>query len=282
LDKYLGALSDVGLQTIIDGEHDEAIKKVAKLHQGDRSKKKEEELLASSGSTKGKENMVTLTKKEDAKMWKLFAKKEDKASLKNDKIDATKVFVDVDGEKVPLSTLMNSVGEDFEVLQESDTVKINDKDVSIKDLVSAYKNSKSNEDEEEGKDKDKEDDKKEDDDKKDDDKKDDSKVHCFKCGKKLSDDDKKKDDGRCNDCYPKEKEDKKEDDDKKDDDKEEEEEGKEVKNKKGNKKQFFIDLENARHSKEAAVENDGPVGAQTREDKAARGKRLFGSKKKDK
>lgn len=47
LDKYMSAMSDVGLQTIIDGEHEEAVKKVATAHLGDRVKKKEEEMTAS-------------------------------------------------------------------------------------------------------------------------------------------------------------------------------------------------------------------------------------------
>ncbi len=289
LDKYLGALSDVGLQTIIDGDHDEAIKKVAKLHIGDRARKKEEELLRTAGD-KSKNNMVTLTrKKEDAKMWGLFAKKKDKASIENDKIDATKVFVKVDEEMVPLSTLMNSVGDSFELLQETDTVKINEKDISIKDLVNAYKATKKNDDDE---DKDKggpvsdEDKKKKADDdadkKNDDDEdkevKDDAKLCCYRCGKKLNDEEKKLDDGRCNECFPEKKADDK--GKKKADDDEDIDKDKDIKNKKQDGKKFFIDLENAR---KIPIDNKGPVrgGAETREDRAARGKKYFGSKKKE-
>ena len=165
LDKYMGSLSDVGIQSIIDGDYSEEIKTIAQDHQGDRSKKKEEEL------------MQQQPKKEASKMlFKLFGKK---STVKDNKIDADKVFVDVDGKKVPLATLMNSY-EDMEVLQETDSVKINGKDVSIKDLVNSYK-SKSNDD-----DKKKDDDRKDDDEdeeKKDDDKKsknDDDKKGCDK------------------------------------------------------------------------------------------------------
>ncbi len=288
LDKYLGALSDVGLQTVIDGDHDEAIKKVAKLHMGDRARKKEEELLASAGD-KSKENMVTLTrKKEDAKMWGLFAKKKDKASIENDKIDATKVFVKVDEEMVPLSTLMNSVGDGFELLQETDTIKINEKDISIKDLVNAYKATKKNNDDDEDKEKKEDDadkkkddddaDKKNDDDDEDKEVKDDAKLCCYRCGKKLNDEEKKFDDGCCNECFPEKKADdkgKKADDEGEDIDKD-----KDIKNKKQDGKKFFIDLENARKT---PIDNKGPVrgGADTREDRAARGKKYFGSKKKE-
>jgi len=45
LDKYMGALRDVGLQTILDGEYTEEIKNVAQQHQGNRAQKKEEELM---------------------------------------------------------------------------------------------------------------------------------------------------------------------------------------------------------------------------------------------
>ena len=336
LDKYLSGLSDPGLQTVIDGEHDEAIKKIAKLHITDRATKKEEELAAGAAKEKknnldaktlrwveatlsndeassdeelvrhfikegglseqearswvkergsylrgenSKRNIVELvTNKKEGVMWKLFAKKQDKAAIQNDKIDATKVFVKVDDEMVPLSTLMNSVGgEDFEMLQESDTIKINGKDVSIKDLVAAHKANKKNDDDDEEK-------------KKADAKKRKDDGVCA-CGKKLDDDDKKRDDGLCNDCFPKKKADDKK---KKDDEKEEEEEKekadakkkkddeeKEIKNKANAGKNFFVDLENARH---ANIGNEASPrgGAFTREDKAARGKHFFGSKKKSK
>jgi hypothetical protein len=55
LDKYMSALSDVGLQTIVDGEYDEEVKKVAQAHVGDRAKKKEEEDIASEREFKLKE-----------------------------------------------------------------------------------------------------------------------------------------------------------------------------------------------------------------------------------
>ena len=140
IDKYMETLSDVGIQSIIDGDFPGDIKKLASAHVGDRAKKAQAEEIAGATGTK------PAKKKEASKMglFSLFAKKADKASITNDKIDATKVFVKVDEEMVPLSTLMNSVGSDFELLQESDAVKINGKDVSIKDLVSAYK-TKSNE-----------------------------------------------------------------------------------------------------------------------------------------
>ena len=285
-DKYLETLSDVGLQELVDGDHPGDIKKLAKAHIGDRAKKLQAEEIA--GATGAK----PVKKKEASKMlWGLFAKKSDKASIKNDKIDATKVFDKVDSEMVPLSTLMNSVGSDFELLQESDAVKINGKDVSIKDLVSAYKNSKNN------------------DDKKDEDeeiknaepekemieKKDDCKF-CRKCGKELDDDDKKDDDkkedskgGLCNGCNPFKK-----DDDKKNEDEEEEkkDDAKELpnpqtdegdtavaKNSKKNGREFFMELENAKNNALPDI-GGGPSGTSTREDRAANGKKFFGSKKK--
>jgi hypothetical protein len=63
LDKYMGALSDVGLQTILDGEHDEEIKKVAQAHQGNRAQKKEEEMLSSSSSAVKENQAETLGSK---------------------------------------------------------------------------------------------------------------------------------------------------------------------------------------------------------------------------
>ena len=335
VDKYMQSLSDVGLQTILDSEHPEEIKKIAKAHMGDREKKKEEEMVAASkgvgekknqttkewadkqfeelvktvkayvsdgvdkakavnlvlaGSTLGagykaqlrkefglsmfdeKVNMVELTKEGGVKMWKLFAKKGEK--IENDKIDATKVFVDVDGEMVPLSTLMNSVGPEFEVLQESDSVKINGKDVSIKDLVAAHKANKKNDDEDPEK---KEDDKK---------KADDAKANgVCACGKKLEEDDKKRDDGLCVNCFPKKKAEddkKKADDEKKNaEEKEKKEDGKDKEEdpeKKNAKKEFFMDLNNARNIPIETGSSRG--GADTREDKAARGKKYFGSHKK--
>jgi hypothetical protein len=259
LDKYMGALSDVGIQAIMDGEHDESIKKIAKLHQTDRATKKEEELLASSGGNKEKKDskmIVSLNrKKEDAKMWKFWKRKEDK--VENEKIDATKIFVDVDGEKVPLATIMNSIQktDEFEMLSEQDEVTVDGRKYNVKELVDSYKKSKSNDAEEP--------EKKEPEEKKDDDKK------CS-CGKKEHDADcpafvKKEDDDKKNDAEDPEK---KEPDDK------------EVKNSKEKGKEFFVDLQNAR---QAPKENDaGPVrgGARTREDKAAQGKKFFGSRKK--
>jgi len=276
VDKYMSALSDVGLQTIIDGEYDEEVKKVAKAHTGDRAKKKEEEMVAAAKGQGEKKNTVELTKKGGI-MFKLFAKKGEK--IENDKIDASKVFVDVDGEMVPLSTLMNSVGPEFQVLQESDTVKINGKDVKIGDLVAAHKAN----------------DKKA---KCDDDKKKvmDDAMNAFENAKnefeKEKSDDKKKvmddakkvyDDAKKNwDEEEKKKEDdKKKDDDKKkadDDKKNAEEKEKEEKEKKNAKKEFFMDLNNARNVPIETGSSRG--GADTREDKAARGKKYFGSHKK--
>ena len=200
-------------------------------------------------------------------MWGLFAKKADKASIKNDKIDATKVFVKVDNEMVPLSTLMNSVGSDFELLQESDAVKINGKDVSVADLVAAYK-TKSNEfppkkekEEEEVKEKEAKKDAKEEEEVKEKEvKKEDSKK-CDKCGADL-----KKEDAK------------------------EEEEVKEKENEtldpslnpdvtgtKKNGKEFFMELENAKNN--AQEEISKASGTSTREDRAANGKKFFGSRK---
>jgi hypothetical protein len=307
IDKYMSALSDVGLQTIIDGEYEEDIKKVAKAHTGDRAKKKEEELMAQ--KNKEVKNTVELTKKGGSMKWKLFSKKGEK--IENDKIDTAKVFVDVDGEKVPLSTLMNSVGEEFEILQESDSVKINGKDVSIKDLVDVYKQNKKSGDgkvksrtltNEEmtvfnslpSKEKQQEflrilnDDKKKDDDC-DPKKKMDDAQNAFDNAKneyeKEKDDDKKKkmdDAKKALDDAKKEYEDdvkKKEDDKKKADDakKKDDDEEKDPE-KKNAKKNYFLDLENARSH---PIEKEpARGGADTREDRAARGRKSFGSKKK--
>ena len=262
-DKYMETLSDVGLQSLVDGEYPGDIKKLASAHIGDRAKKLQAEEIA--GATGAK----PIKKKEASKMWGLFAKKADKASIKNDKIDATKVFVKVDNEMVPLSTLMNSVGSDFELLQESDAVKINGKDVSVADLVKAYK-TKSNEfppkekekEEEEVKEKVKEDGKK-----------------CDKCGAKL------------NEFPPKEKE----EEEVKKDAKEEEEEEKEIKKDekalpnpqtdegdtvvKKNGKEFFMELENAKLNGQPNLNDFGSTTATTREDRAANGKKFFGSRK---
>jgi hypothetical protein len=247
----------------VDGEYPGDIKKLASAHIGDRAKKLQAEEIA--GATGAK----PIKKKEASKMWGLFAKKADKASIKNDKIDATKVFVKVDNEMVPLSTLMNSVGSDFELLQESDAVKINGKDVSVADLVKAYK-TKSNEfppkekekEEEEVKEKVKEDGKK-----------------CDKCGAKL------------NEFPPKEKE----EEEVKKDAKEEEEEEKEIKKDekalpnpqtdegdtvvKKNGKEFFMELENAKLNGQPNLNDFGSTTATTREDRAANGKKFFGSRK---
>lgn len=67
-DKYFQALSDTGLQLIIDGEYPEEIKKMAKMHQGDRAKKKAEEELATAGGTKkeNKQEEVMKIKPEEA------------------------------------------------------------------------------------------------------------------------------------------------------------------------------------------------------------------------
>ena len=165
-------------------------------------------------------------------MWKLFGKKE---AVKDNKIDATKVFVDVDGKRVQLSTLMNSY-DGIEVLQETDVVTIEGKEVSISELVTSYKNSKANE----FPPKDKEEDPKE--------KKEDAKE-CSKCGKVHN-----------GDCPKKNEEEVKKDS-------------------KENGKDFYVDLQNARHA--PIVDGKAERGmADTREDKAARGKRFFGSKKK--
>lgn len=279
IDKYMGALSDVGLQTIIDGEYDEEVKKVAKAHTGDRAKKKEEEMVAAAKGQGEKKNTVELTKKGGSMKWKLFAKKGEK--IENDKIDASKVFVQVDGEMVPLSTLMNSVGPEFQVLEESDTVKINGKDVKIGDLVAAHKAN----------------DKKA---KCDDDKKKvmDDAMNAFENAKnefeKEKSDDKKKvmddakkvyDDAKKN--WDEEEKKKKEDDKKADDEKknaeekEKKEDGKDKEEdpeKKNAKKGFFVDLNNARNVPIETGSSRG--GADTREDKATRGKKYFGSHKK--
>jgi hypothetical protein len=240
LDQYMGGLSDVGLQALLGGEQDESIKKLAKLHMGDREKKKEEEALGAGGGggnkPADKKNETVVRKKEDAKMWKLFGRKE---AVKDNKIDATKVYVDVDGERVPLSTLMNSY-DGVEVLQETDMVKIEGKDVPIGELVASYRNSKTNgfppKEEEDPKEK-----------------KEDAKE-CSKCGKVHE--------GACN---------------KKN---EEEVPEKEVKkDSKENAKDYFVDLQNARHEQKVDGKAERGMG-DTREDKAARGKKFFGSKKK--
>ena len=50
-----------------------------------------------------KKPLGQLVTKKEGFMFGLFAKKRDKASIENDKIDASKVFVKVDDEMVPLS-----------------------------------------------------------------------------------------------------------------------------------------------------------------------------------
>jgi hypothetical protein len=213
---------------------------------------------------------------------------------------------------------MNSVGSDFELLQESDAVKINGKDVSVADLVSAYK-TKSNEFP--PKEKDKEEEEKENGndveeareecaqnlfhkswgnlssaerdkvcDKlyegKTSSKKEDctpkkgAKV-CDKCGAKL------------NEFPPKDKE---EEEVKKDAKEEEEEEVKKdakppinpqtdegdtavTKNSKSNGKEFFMELENAKLNAQPNLNDFGSTTATTREDRAANGKKFFGSRK---
>ena len=208
-------------------------------------------------------------------MWKLFAKKEDKASLKNDKIDASKVFVDVEGEKVPLSTLANSMKEEeMIVLSESDTVKINGKDVKVSDMVKAYK--KTNEF------------KKEEEEEKKDDAKEEEEV------KNSEEKEEKEDDKKCKTCGASLKKNEGEEE-KKDDDKKEKNDEKSLpnpqtdegdtavaKNSKNNGKEFFMDLENAKNSAVDSEVGKGPSGTSTREDRAANGKKFFGSKKKNK
>jgi hypothetical protein len=269
VDKYMETLSDVGLQTIVDGDHPGDIKKLAQAHIGDRAKKAQaEEIAGATGAKPAK-------KKEASKMWKLFAKKEDKASLKNDKIDASKVFVDVEGEKVPLSTLANSMKEEeMIVLSESDTVKINGKDVKVSDMVKAYK--KTNEF------------KKEEEEEKKDDAKEEEEV------KNSEEKEEKEDDKKCKTCGASLKKNEGEEE-KKDDDKKEKNDEKSLpnpqtdegdtavaKNSKNNGKEFFMDLENAKNSAVDSEVGKGPSGTSTREDRAANGKKFFGSKKKNK
>jgi len=264
VDKYMETLSDVGIQSIIDGDFPGDIKKLAEAHVGDRAKKLQAEEIA------GATGQKPIKKKEASKMWGLFAKKADKASITNDKIDATKVFVKVDNEMVPLSTLMNSVGSDFELLQESDAVKINGKDVSVADLVAAYK-TKSNEfppkKEKEEEEKEVKKDAKEEEELKKKEIKEDGKK-CDKCGAKLNE-------------FPPEKD--------KDKDKEKDNETldpdlnpdvqKEKKNSKENGKEFFMELENAKENGQQNMNDFGSPTASIREDKAAQGKKFFGSKK---
>jgi hypothetical protein len=230
-------------------------------------------------------------------MFKLFGKK---TSVKDNKINAEEVFVDVDGKKVSLATLQNSFekGEKLDLLCETDEVVVNGKKVSVKTLVNAYRQNddkKMDDDKKDDDDKKKDDDKKDDDDKKKDDDKEEEEIKnsfCRNCGKKLMDDDKKDDkkcdDALCNECFPKKKDDGKDEEEKKDDDKKEKNDEKPLPNPqtdegdtavKKNSKEFFMDLENAKldpkHDNEMSKGDNA-----TREDKAERGKRIFGSKKK--
>ena len=63
-----------------------------------------------------------------------------------------------------------------------------------------------------------------------------------------------------------------------DDDDDDEGEDKERRDSKSSGEKFYLDLQNAKH--EHKDNGSGFGGADTRDDKAARGKRLFGSKKK--
>jgi len=237
LDKYMQTLSDVGLQTIVDGEFCEEVKKVAVLHQGDRSKKSEQEL------------MLTGKPKEASKMnWKFWSKKGDKSVVHNEKLDADKVFVDVDGVKVSLSTLINTKAvkvEEFEELTAADVIKVNGKDVPISDLVENFRNAKKNEGEEETPEEKKAREEKE--------------AKAKKDAKVEPDGDEDKPGKGDGDEDNKEKKDKK--------------------NAKDEGHEHFVELHNAKN--QTIMDNSAPHGdSSTREDKAERGKKLFGSKKK--